>query len=535
MLCLSRKFVNITPPEPLIDKPATSIIESAIVTMVSCTPGIHLFWNKHAGLLRTHLGLRTLGSSHPKSKSSQSNLDPMLRGTNDSRSDRVIVQTHHYIELEEYTNLRKARYEVRVSTNNFTSDTALIYQKKAEVCLYPQAHQFVHQRQGTTATIKPTIPATIAPAPTLMSQVINGSYISEANRQLTRLSEAVGQEEVTLKKLLHAFNFSGGEWCQNAVPQKLDRSAWLSDVSNDHSPFEYSFALSQETGASELRFLIEAQPVENSLSALQESTLRLTDEIAKEYGPTKVSLERLNLVRDLFFPSNAEGKLASWHSFAVSKRLEKWKIYLNPLVSGRRNAFNVTREALGRLGLASSWRLLESMMTGDDYPIYFSLGLSPNSEDAEVKVYVAHCGASATQIAQKHVQMDPNSSVQAIELFYSAMAGGFLGPYRGKPALSCFHFKNKDPSRPVARTVLYPVDSYVANDADAQERIETYMDAISAPQLYRERYRNAISSVQRRKLEAGCGIHSWVSMKEKLDGKRSNTFYLSAELFSYST
>jgi tryptophanase len=364
-----------------------------------------------------------------------------------------------------------------------------------------------------------------------MKQAINGNYIIEANRQLTRLSKAIGQDEVTREKLLHALEFSGGEWCHNVIPQKLDISAWVSDVSNDHSPFEYSLALSQATGESELRFLIEAQPEENSLAALQERTSRLTNDIAKEYGPTKVSLDRLNLVRDLFLPSDAEGRLASWHSFATSNTLEKWKIYLNPLASGRQNAFQVTREALERLGLASSWRLLESTMTGDDYPIYFSLGLSPNPEDAEVKVYVAHHGASATQIAQKHVKMDPNSSIHAIELFYWIMAGGSLGPYRGKPGLSCFHFKNTDLSRPAARTVLYPMDSYAANDAEARRRVETYMHAISAPQLYRDRYRNAISAVQRRPLEAGRGIHSWVSMKEKLDGTRSNTFYLSAELY----
>lgn len=394
---------------------------------------------------------------------------------------------------------------------------------------YPQSHQLSPCQCTTPATRAPTLAAP-APDHAAGNHVTVHTYLSQATLQITRLSQAVGQDRVTLEKLLHALEFSGGEWCRRAIPQKLDRSAWVSDVSNDHSPFEYSLALCQQTGASELRFLIEAQPEENSLAALQESTSRLTNNIAAEYGPTKVSLDRLNLVRDLFLPSDAEGILASWHSFATSKTLEKWKIYLNPLSSGRQNALAVTREALLRLGLASSWTLLESIMTGDDYPIYFSLGLSPNPEEAEVKIYVAHCGASATQIAEKHLKMDPSSSVHAIELFYSAMAGGSLGPYRGKPGLSCFHFKNKDPSRPAARTVLYPMDSYVANDAEAQERIEAYMECISAPKLYRERYRKAISAVRCRPLDAGRGIHSWVSMKEKLDGKRSNTFYLSAEL-----
>lgn len=411
---------------------------------------------------------------------------------------------------------------------------ALLDQKQPENWPYQQSHPFAREYQRTIPAMKPTMLASArssVPVPGRLNQVPNGSYISEASRQLVRLSEAVGQDEATREKLLHALKFSGGEWAQHDIPKTLDTSAWVSDVSNDHSPFEYSLALSQQTGEFELRFLIESQPKEKSLAALQESTSRLTDDIAAEYGPTKVSVDRLNLVRDLFFPPDAEGMLASWHSFATSRTLEKWKIYLNPQASGRQNAFNVIRTALERLGLTSSWKLLENMMTENDYPIYFSLGLSPNPEDAEVKVYVAHPSASATQIAQKHVQMDPNSSVHAIELFYTAMAGGSPGPYRGKPGLSCFHFKNKDPSRPAARTVLYPMDSYVANDAEAQARIEAYMDAISAPQLYRERYRNAISAVERRPLEAGRGIHSWVGMKEKVDGKRSNTFYLSAELF----
>ncbi|RAL15147.1 uncharacterized protein BO97DRAFT_476120 [Aspergillus homomorphus CBS 101889] len=385
-----------------------------------------------------------------------------------------------------------------------------------------------HQSNFAPQRIPPTVqqPLISASAPASAP-----SYISEATRQLTRLSKAVGQDEIKREKLLHALRSAGAEWARKPIPLSLDRSAWVSDVSNDHSPYEYSLALSQQTGASELRFLIEAQPEQNSLAALQESTSRLTDEIMTQYGPEKVSVDRLNLVRDLFLPADAEGRLAAWHSFATSNTLEKWKIYLNPVAAGMQNACRVIRQALERLGLAHSWALLETILTDNDCPIYFSLGLSPNPEDAEVKVYVAHFGASATQIAHKHVQMDRQASIPAIEQFYLAMGGGSLGPYRRKPGLSCFHFKNRDPSRPAARTVLYPMDSYAVNDADAQQRVETYMDAISAPQLYRERYRSAIRAVQRRPLEAGRGIHSWVSMKEKPDGTRSNTFYLSAELF----
>lgn len=392
------------------------------------------------------------------------------------------------------------------------------------VCLLSLIPSVNHRVKSTLSIITASVQA-------LVCLAVNDTYINEAKRQLTRLSEAAGQDEVTREKLLHALEFSGGEWCQKPVPQKPDAMAWISDASNDHSPFEYSLAISQKSGACELRFLIEAQPEENSLAALQASTSRLTENIAKGYGAEKVDLGRLNLIQDLFLPSNAQGKVASWHSFATSRTLEKWKIYLSPLSSGMENSFKVTREAFERLGLSTSWDLLENMMTDKDYPIGFSLGLSPNPDDAEVKVYVAHPDSSAFEIAQKHVQMDPTSSVEAIELFYSKMAGGYLGPYHRKAMFSCFHFHNKDPSRPTSRTILYPMDDYAANDEVAKNRIEDYMDAISAPELYRETYNKSLRAVQRRPLNAGRGIHSWVGMKESSSGKRSNTFYFSPELF----
>lgn len=72
-----------------------TVIESAIVTMVSCTPGIHLFWTKHAGFLRRRLGIGTQAVSQNKSTLSESN----TKAT--ESKDRILVSTHHYIELEE--------------------------------------------------------------------------------------------------------------------------------------------------------------------------------------------------------------------------------------------------------------------------------------------------------------------------------------------------------------------------------------------------------------------------------------------------
>lgn len=370
---------------------------------------------------------------------------------------------------------------------------------------------------------------TVAMKPLPVSRIIDESYGGEATRQLTDLSRTMGQNETTTNKLIHALTLAGGPWGSKPIPPKLDKSAWLSNVSNDHSPIEYSLALDQLTGDFELRFLIEAQPEGNSLVQLQESAIRLSDNIVAEYD-TVASLGRFNIVRDLFMLAGAEGGLAAWHSFALSSVSEKWKLYLNPQASGKCTASSVTCEAFERLGFARSWALLKNIMSAGEEIIYFSLGLSPNLDDAEVKVYITHPGASASQVARKHAAVLPEVCTYRIQQFCASMAGGSLGPYHKKPLMSCFAFKRKDPDQ-ATPTVLFPMDSYCVSDAEAQERIEKYMDEISACPAYRKRYRNMIKTVQRRPLESGRGIHSWVSLKQKPDGGRSNTFYVSPEFF----
>ncbi|KAI1412024.1 hypothetical protein F5Y13DRAFT_164184 [Hypoxylon sp. FL1857] len=57
------------------------------------------------------------------------------------------------------------------------------------------------------------------------------------------------------------------------------------------------------------------------------------------------------------------------------------------------------------------------------------------------------------------------------------------------------------------------------------------MDDICAPSVYRERYREVIGAVQRRPLDGGREIHAWVSLKQDSNGRSSNSFYVSPELF----
>ncbi|KAI1735662.1 pyridoxal phosphate-dependent transferase [Xylaria scruposa] len=370
--------------------------------------------------------------------------------------------------------------------------------------------------------------------PVPVDRTVKGTYLSEAKRQISHLSRALDQGEND--SLLSALDTSTKGWGQSPVARGIDSLPWVSQVSNDHSPFEYSVVLDQKTGEAELRFLIEAQPSEGdenqqTLTQLQSAALGLTERIANEYS-ARVSLDRFNTIRDLFMPSNPEGFFAAWHSYASGSEGPEWKIYLNPCcIPGRDNAISATRTAFERIGLAESWAVVESIMAPNESVIYFSLDLSSDVNHARAKVYISHGTTSASTIAKKHVAICPHADPYEIQRFCEVMGDGSLGPYEGKPLLSCFAFTSKTPAQPVG-TVHFPISAYADDDAQIQARIERYMDAASVSPLYRKRYRKMISAVQRRPLNRGRGIHAWVSLKQAAGGKQSNTFYISPDLFA---
>ncbi|KAH7024470.1 beta-eliminating lyase [Microdochium trichocladiopsis] len=391
------------------------------------------------------------------------------------------------------------------------------------------------------------------------------TYLSEAKRQIAHLSHAVGQTALEKEQLTEALAFSTGTWSTQPIASPEDKEAafagWISEVSNDHSPYEYSVAIDQRSGAAELRFLIEAQPTHNSLPALTDAAMSMARQIGAKYQDT-VSLDRFELIRDLFVPpqpsglaiynNNAGGSetaeqegdsattsfdetslFSAWFSCALSaKSGPEWKIYLNPRAQGSQHAAGITRTAFERLGLAESWALLEAMMAGtEDAVVYFSLDLSPSSEN-RVKVYISHPRTTAGEIAGKLAGLCPETSAYEVERFVRCMAGGEAGegPFEGKSLLTCFAFTSKDPLRPVG-TVHFPIIAYAGDDQVVRDRVEGYMDAVGVSDKFRSKYTDVISAVQRRPLEDGRGIHAWVSLKSKAGGKKVNTFYISPELY----
>ncbi|KAJ6528137.1 pyridoxal phosphate-dependent transferase [Mycena capillaripes] len=147
------------------------------------------------------------------------------------------------------------------------------------------------------------------------------TFLGKAQDDIAHLSSALGLDQAAQKIITESLALSMKPWGQVPI-HRQPTCGWLSDCSYNHSPVEYSVAIEQNTGKSQLRFMIEAQAAGNSIEAYQRSALDLTKAIEAKY--LNVILDRFNDVSDLFFPPEAaQGPLAAWHSLVVDTPMPK--------------------------------------------------------------------------------------------------------------------------------------------------------------------------------------------------------------------
>lgn len=299
---------------------------------------------------------------------------------------------------------------------------------------------------------------------------------------------------------------------------------WLSDVADDHSPFEFSVAVG---GAEpELRILVEAQGATPTVQASWEAGWALSERLEREYG---ADLTRLREVEDLFRPQDGEAVFSIWHAVCLYRgRAPLWKVYLNPQVHGRGRAGAVVEEALVRLGYPRAWPML-SRVAGHRGPDvdelkYVSLDCSP-SPDARLKIYFRHHDVTAEALERSFSAAAGYVRGDATE-FCRAMLDG-EGPFTSKPVGSCFSFVGGDAEAPANATLHLPVARYVANDAVVHRRVCSYL---KAHQLPVRDYVEPIAAFANRRLEDGVGMQSYASWRSER-GKPRVTVYLGPELF----
>lgn len=323
--------------------------------------------------------------------------------------------------------------------------------------------------------------------------------------------------EQQIPAMLDGFNALINPWGEQIIGQT---PRWPSDVSYDHTPMEFSVAF--EENQPELRLLLEPQGNPTTLQSSWEIGCQINQILESQFN---ASLERFRQVQDLFVPTDAEATYSMCHAFGLTEKGEpNFKIYLNPMIQGFKQAPIIMQEALHRLGFGNAWHFLTQMGHNSQTEplVFFSLDLV-HYRSARVKIYVAI----------------PNPTIERLELMMSASPEYCLGDARefcqamlgsstklgNRPAVVYFAFTAENDVRPYSVTLQLPLRDYIENDAIAKERISNFLLAQD-----RETYERIIKTIADRPLAAGSGLHSFASFKRE-NGQPRTTLYFALEAY----
>jgi len=296
--------------------------------------------------------------------------------------------------------------------------------------------------------------------------------------------------------------------------------AWPSDIGNDHSPFEVSAAF---TGAgAELRLLVEAQGDQPNLRSMRDAGLALNQALARRGA----DLTRFERVRDLFLPDVADARFALWHAVKIAPGPVQAKVYLNPQIRGVDAADDVVEEALRRLDLGDAWEALERAYGRRPHGAelkYFALDLEP-TRTARVKVYLYPEHAIAENFEQL-ASSRPSYVAGEVTGFVRTITGA-VGPFVERPLCAYVAFTGGE-AIPSDVTLQIPMGHYAPDDRIARDRVRAYLLQRGQPSAVYER---VVAAATERPLQAGAGLHTYVSLRTGHSPPRITT-YLAAELF----
>ena len=307
--------------------------------------------------------------------------------------------------------------------------------------------------------------------------------------------------------------------------ERVDPSSpWRSEISDDHTPVEFSAAIAGQR--TEVRALFEPQADEPTVRARRDAGLALHERLRRDYD---ADLARFKLLEELFLPDDMDGPFALWSSVVFTRgAAPAFKAYFNPQARGRQNAPALVDEALRRLGMPRAMAALRasSLRRGPelDELKYFALDLSA-APSARVKVYVRHHGATPQDLEAATARARRRTPGEALG-FARAMRGGD-GPLAVRAAASCSAFTAEvGDGGPDATAVYVPVCAYAHDDGVASERLRAYMLSRSVDPSAYDRMLGAFAN---RPLWSGVGMQSWFSVRTA-DGAPRFAVYLATEL-----
>jgi DMATS type aromatic prenyltransferase len=332
---------------------------------------------------------------------------------------------------------------------------------------------------------------------------------TELNAATTELAERVFRDLIVPWSRVEAFS-------------EHPNGGWISEISDDNTPIEFSVTLSP--AGSEVRVLFEPQGDGPTLAAHREAALSMHEELASQYG---ADLSRFRQVEDLFTPVGMHGPFALWSAVVFSNdKPASFKAYFNPQAQGPGSAVALVEEGLRRVGLPRAWRHLAATLARRgphrDELKYFALDLSESSQ-ARVKVYVRHHDATPEDL-QIAATAAPGSTRGEAEDFARAMGGG-ARRFKDRATFTCAAFVGGDDDRPSATTQYVPVCAYALDDLEVEQRVGAYL---TSQQMDATPYLRLLSSFANRPLNAGVGMQSWVAFR-RYRGVPRLTVYLGSE------
>jgi DMATS type aromatic prenyltransferase len=345
------------------------------------------------------------------------------------------------------------------------------------------------------------------------------TYVAEGKERCRRLCQAMGYQGE--ERVVSFFEQMLSGWGERSIPGKV---TWLSDIGDDHTPFEFSLALGGKRP--ELRLLWEVQGSDDTLAAQQKAAREFTARLANEYP---LDLAQLEKVAPLYFPENPQGAFSMWHaaSFYLPKSAPEFKCYLNPQIQGKTNAAALVEETLVRLGYEKAWPALAQVAAARgpilDEWTFVALDMTPGSQ-GRFKVYLRYHNATLETFLAA-ARLGKNFNEEESREFCRTFLNGD-GPYQDKPLALCFSFTPEDRERPSAVTLYCPVSHYLESDQEVKTRIDGYLDQHGLP---REAYDQSVDAVIRRPLHEGSGAHSYTALRSQVGGPRV-TVYLAPEL-----
>ena len=293
---------------------------------------------------------------------------------------------------------------------------------------------------------------------------------------------------------------------------------WPSDITDDGTPFEFSVAFSG--GEPSVRILAEAQrPPFNHESAWQ-AALAVNERLSTLPG---VDLERFAKIAALFEPQvGTPARFGLWHAGELRRDGSlAFKAYLNPRVAGADHAPALVREALECLDAGYVWRRMAGHLNAKTEVLYLALDLLAG-RDARVKLYVAHPGASSSDIDALTTHA-PGYAPGRARTWVEALTGT-SGPFDARPIMICHAFRAA--AQPAELTIHVPTRCYVDHDAEAMQRTSSVLGAERAAH-----FTSGVQAMARRPLETGRSMISYVSLRPEGAGVRVTT-YLALEAFA---